>query len=493
MERIGDYTVQRLLGSGGMGSVYLARSLSGRPVAIKVVRPEYADDPRFRDRFRQEVEAARRVGGFHTAAVVDADPDAPRPWMANAYVEGPTLQAEVARSGPLSEDRLWPLTAALAEALEAIHSCGLVHSDLKPANIVLAADGPRVLDFGVARAVEESRWTTEGVVVGTAGYHSPEQALGHEVTGASDVFALGAVLVAAAGGSAFGHGTAHGLMYRVVHEDPDVSAVPPSLRPVVLACLRKEPDRRPTPRGLLDLCAERALGHGAAVTHEATVVDGSPAPPSPPSPPSPPPPLPPTVTAPAAARPPLPAEGAEGAKAGRPAGRPRAPSLPTAVYHVPKRVWGRQILRNALALAGLVLGTVLGGTYGLPVAIPAATGVTAFFLGLRFLGLLGTLKDGLTLHARGIGVGPHDNLVVIPWSRIRTLELVRRDGWTDLVLHLDGSHRPPTGFQHPTWVHSGRGGVLRIRTRRLSPLGSAPHLPDAVHAFGRRYGVVVYD
>ncbi|GGR31837.1 hypothetical protein GCM10010497_37780 [Streptomyces cinereoruber] len=152
---------------------------------------------------------------------------------------------------------------------------------------------------------------------------------------------------------------------------------------------------------------------------------------------------------------------------GRPAGRPRAPSLPTAVYHVPERVWGRQILRNAPALAGLVLGTVLGGTYGPPVAVPAATGVTAFFLNVRFLGLLGTVEDGPTLHARGIGVGPHGNLVVIPWSRIRTLELVRRDGWTDLV--------------------------LRIRTRRLSPLGSAPRLPDAVHAFGRRYGVVVHD
>ncbi|WP_329620574.1 serine/threonine protein kinase [Streptomyces sp. NBC_01255] len=476
MERIGDYTVQRLLGTGGMGSVYLARSLSGRLVAIKVIRPEYADDVRFRDRFRQEVEAARKVGGFHTAAVVDADPDAPQPWMASAYIEGPTLHAEVARSGPLSEERLWRLAAALAEALEAIHARGLVHRDLKPANIVLASDGPRVLDFGVARAVEESRLTTDGVVVGTAGYHSPEQALGHPVTGASDLFALGAVLIAAAGGSAFGHGSTPGLMYRVVHEDPDVSVVPSSLRPLVLACLRKDPADRPSPRGLLALCAERV---GAPPTHEATVVDDAP-PPTPP--PTPPPPPPPTVSAssPGPAR-----EAEDGA-----ADPLRASAPPLAVYHVRRSVWFLQILRNMLGIAGLVCGAVLGGTLDLPIALQAVAGIAAFLLGIRLLGLLGTAKDGLTLNDRGIGVGPHNSLVVIPWHEIRALELTRHAGWTDLSLHLDVVRPLPTGFQHPTWVRHSRG-VTRISTRRLSPLGTAPRLPDAVHAFASRHRVRV--
>ncbi|MCX5388617.1 serine/threonine-protein kinase [Streptomyces sp. NBC_00094] len=457
MKRIGDYTVVRLLGSGGMGSVYLARSRSGRFVAIKVIRPEYAADPRFRERFRQEVEAARKVGGFHTAAVVDADPDAPQPWMASAYVEGPTLQAEVARRGQLSEEQLWRLAASLAEALKAIHGHGLVHRDLKPANIMLPPDGPRVLDFGIARALEESRLTTDGVVVGTAGYHSPEQALGRPVTGASDVFALGAVLVSASGGSAFGHGSPAGLMYRVVHEDPDVSTVPPSLRPVVLACLRKEPFRRPSPLELLDLCAAHA---GAVPTHDATVLDDEPPPPTPPPPSSPHPPQPPTVTA-------------------------ENPSPPAAVYFVRRSAWFLQILRNALGVAGLVGGAVLSGTNAFPVAVPATAGVIAFLLAIRLLGLLGAAKEGLSLSSRGIGLGPPNNLVVMPWHEIKALELTRHTGWTELTVHLDVVRPMPTGAHHPTWVRQGRGGVTRIRARRLSPFGTAPQLPDAVNAFAR--------
>ncbi|MEV6399060.1 serine/threonine-protein kinase [Streptomyces sp. NPDC051907] len=456
MKRIGDYTVVRLLGSGGMGSVHLARSRSGRLVAIKVIRPEYAADPRFRERFRQEVEAARKVGGFHTAAVVDADPDAPQPWMASAYIEGPTLQAEVARRGPLSEGQLWRLAAVLAEALKAIHSHGLVHRDLKPANIVLASDGPRVLDFGVARAVEESRLTTDGVVVGTAGYHSPEQALGHPVTGASDVFALGAVLVSASGGSAFGHGSPAGLMYRVVHEDPDLSTVPPSLRPLVLACLRKEPSRRPTPLEVLDLCAAHV---GAVPQHDDTVLDDEPPPPAPASAPSSDPPQPPTVTA-------------------------ENPSPPLAVYVVRRSVWFLQILRNALGVAGLVVGAVLSGTDAFPVAVPVTAAVAASLLAVRLLGLLGTAKDSLTLSSRGIGLGPPNNLVVMPWQEIKALELTRHTGWTELTVHLDVVRQLPTGSHHPTWVRSGRG-VTRIRARRLAPLDTTPQLTDAVHAFAR--------
>ncbi|MEV4338304.1 serine/threonine-protein kinase [Streptomyces sp. NPDC049590] len=252
MERIGGYLVERRLGEGGMGTVHLARTRGGRAVALKVAKAELAADPVFRERFRSEVEAARAVGGFHTAPVVDADVDGDPLWLATAYIPGPTLAERLAAEGAMDEAGLRALAAALAEALESIHSCGLVHRDLKPGNIIMAADGPRVLDFGIARAVESTRLTATGTAFGTPGFLAPEQALGHEVTGAADVFALGAVLVAAAGGSAWGEGTPMGLMYRSVHEPPDLSTVPAGLRGVVAQCLAKEPSARPTPAALLD-------------------------------------------------------------------------------------------------------------------------------------------------------------------------------------------------------------------------------------------------
>ncbi|MFD4318818.1 serine/threonine-protein kinase [Streptomyces sp. NPDC058548] len=259
-----------------MGTVYLARSRGGRAVAVKVARPELASDPSFRARFRAEVAAARQVGGFHTAQVVDADPDAEAPWLATAYIPGPTLAALVTAEGPMGEGRLRSLGAALAEALEAIHACGLVHRDLKPGNIVMAPDGPRVLDFGIARALESTRLTATGSAFGTPGYLAPEQALGEEVTGAADVFALGAVLVAAAGGRPFGDGTPMGLMYRAVHEDPDLASVPEPLRGLVGRCLAKDPAGRPTPEEILDVLAEGArdgAGDRAGTVPPPTAVD----------------------------------------------------------------------------------------------------------------------------------------------------------------------------------------------------------------------------
>ncbi|ROQ67828.1 serine/threonine protein kinase [Streptomyces sp. 840.1] len=260
-EHIGGYAVERELGAGGMGTVYLARSRGGRAVAVKVARPELASDPHFRERFRAEVAAARSVGGFHTAPVVDADPSADAPWLATAYVPGPTLAALLDAEGPMGEARLRQLGAALAEALEAIHRCGLVHRDLKPGNIIMASDGPRVLDFGIAKALESPRLTATGMAFGTPGFLSPEQAQGQEVGPAADVFALGAVLVAAAGGSAFGAGTPMGMMYRSVHEQPDLTAVPDGLRPVVALCLAKVPEQRPSLGHLLDLIAPATAGH----------------------------------------------------------------------------------------------------------------------------------------------------------------------------------------------------------------------------------------
>ncbi|MFI5683031.1 serine/threonine-protein kinase [Streptomyces sp. NPDC051636] len=286
MERIGGYLVERRLGEGGMGTVYLARTRGGRAVAVKVAKAELAADPVFRERFRSEVEAARAVGGFHTAPVVDADVDGEPLWLATAYIPGPTLAARLATEGAMDEPQLRALAAALAEALESIHSCGLVHRDLKPGNIIMAADGPRVLDFGIARAVESTRFTATGTAFGTPGFLAPEQALGHDVTGAADVFALGAVLVAAAGGSAWGEGTPMGLMYRSVHETPDLSAVPAGLVDLVSACLAKEPSTRPTPTELLDRLTGAAP---ESARPEATYTPTLTAPPPPALPPAAPP------------------------------------------------------------------------------------------------------------------------------------------------------------------------------------------------------------
>ncbi|MFI9115362.1 serine/threonine protein kinase [Streptomyces venezuelae] len=283
-EHVGDYAVERELGAGGMGTVYLARSRGGRAVAVKVARPELAADPHFRARFRAEADAARRVGGFHTAQVIDADPEAQAPWMATAYIAGPTLSELLAEQGPMGEAALRALGAALAEALQAIHACGLVHRDLKPGIIIMADDGPRVLDFGIARALESTRLTHTGGAFGTPGFLAPEQAQGFAVGPAADVFALGAVLVAAAGGRAFGEGTPMGQMYRAVHEEPDLSRVPPGVRPVVVACLAKNPAERPTPEELLDLFAPRGPARRStsprptSAGHPPTVPDGAAAP-----------------------------------------------------------------------------------------------------------------------------------------------------------------------------------------------------------------------
>lgn len=248
---IGEYTIVGRLGEGGMGRVYKGRSPGGRWVAVKVTRPELAADADFRSRFRSEIEAARRVGGFHTAQVVDADPDAALPWMVTAFVPGRSLHEVVADDGPMAQDALCSLGAALAEALRAIHACGLIHRDLKPSNIIMSEDGPRVLDFGIARALNQTRQTATNLVIGTPGFLAPEQ-IGNGVIGAqSDVFALGAVLVHASGGRAFGDGDPMALMYRAVHEEPDLSTIPAGLHALVASCLAKDPAARPTTARLL--------------------------------------------------------------------------------------------------------------------------------------------------------------------------------------------------------------------------------------------------
>ncbi|MFI1720018.1 PQQ-binding-like beta-propeller repeat protein [Streptomyces sp. NPDC020489] len=266
--RIGPYEVRGRLGSGGMGEVYLAESRTGLRLAVKVVRSEYAQDRTFRARFRQEVRAAQTVGGSgtYTARVVDADPEGEHPWMATEFVTGPNLRDAVLDGGPLPEPAVRVLAGALGEALAAIHAKGMVHRDLKPSNILLAPDGPRVIDFGIVRALEATAMTRTGAIVGSVGYVSPEQIRnGGQVGPPSDVFALGAVLAyAASGREPFGEGQDSVILLRVLTRDFDLKGVPEGLLPLVESCLREEPGERPTPEAVVE-----AVGHTAGSLRES--------------------------------------------------------------------------------------------------------------------------------------------------------------------------------------------------------------------------------
>lgn len=244
--RVGDYRLLAWIGGGAMGQVFLGQSPGGRLVAVKVVRPELAGDPRFRARFKQEVAAARAVSGLFTAVVVDAGAEAHPPWLATAYVPALSLAQAVAEHGPLPVQTVLTLAAGLAESLKSIHAAGIVHRDLKPSNVLLAQDGPRLIDFGISRALESTSLTGTGDVVGTAAFMSPEQATGGKVGPPSDVFSLGAVLAfAATGEGPFGTGSPVALLFRVASSAPDTSRVPGQLRSLVEKCLAKNPDDRP--------------------------------------------------------------------------------------------------------------------------------------------------------------------------------------------------------------------------------------------------------
>ena len=258
---IGPYRLRGRLGAGGMGRVYLGLSPGGRAVAVKVIRADLAQDAEFRARFRREVGVARRVSGLFTAPVIDADVESPVPWLATAYVRGPSLADAVSEHGPLPAASVLVLARGLAEGLSAIHAAGVVHRDLKPANVLLAEDGPRLIDFGISRAVEASALTHTGLVVGSPGFMSPEQAEGREVGPPSDVFSLGAVLAfAATGQGPFGSGSTPALVYRVVYGAPQLDLVPAGVRPLIDRCLAKDPARRPTADDLLSGAAQPAAG-----------------------------------------------------------------------------------------------------------------------------------------------------------------------------------------------------------------------------------------
>jgi serine/threonine protein kinase len=254
---VGGYRLAAVLGTGGMGKVYLSYTPGGRPIAIKVIRPEFSEDPEFRRRFQREVQAAQRVQGLYTAPVIDSDTDGAQPWLATAYVPGPSLAHAVAQHGALPLRSVLLLSVGVAEALHVIHGAGIVHRDLKPANVLLASDGPRVIDFGIARAAETTALTGTGVSVGTPSFMAPEQAAAGTVTPATDIFALGQIAAFAAIGSpAYGEGSSHAVLYRIVHEDPDLSRVPAELLPLVTRCLTRDQDGRPSLTEVIELCHE---------------------------------------------------------------------------------------------------------------------------------------------------------------------------------------------------------------------------------------------
>ncbi|MFH9611012.1 bifunctional serine/threonine-protein kinase/ABC transporter substrate-binding protein [Streptomyces sp. NPDC017448] len=269
--RIAGYRVLGRLGAGGMGVVLLGRSPGGALVAIKLIRAEYADDTAFRARFRREVAIARQVRNRWAVPVVDADTEAPAPWLATEFVPGPALSEAVSGGGPLPERGVRALGSMLAEALEAVHAAGLVHRDVKPGNVLLGLDGPRLIDFGIARALDDTVLTATDVIVGSPGFLSPEQAQGRRIGPASDVFSLGCVLVyAATGGRPFGTGPVEAMLFRTVHDTAELSALPPGLLPVVEACLAKDPEDRPAAGRVRAAFAEDTAGGGwlpGPVTH----------------------------------------------------------------------------------------------------------------------------------------------------------------------------------------------------------------------------------
>ncbi|MFI1288699.1 serine/threonine-protein kinase [Streptomyces sp. NPDC020792] len=244
---VGSFRLHRRLGAGGMGVVYLGSDRKGQRVALKVIRPDLAEDQEFRSRFAREVSAARRIRGGCTARLVAADLEADRPWFATQYVPGPSLHDKVAEEGALRAAETAAIGAALSEGLVAVHEAGVVHRDLKPSNILLSPKGPRIIDFGIAWATGASTLTHVGTAVGSPGFLAPEQVRGAAVTPATDVFSLGATLAyASTGDSPFGHGSSEVMLYRVVHEEPQLHGVPDALAPLVRACLAKDPEERPT-------------------------------------------------------------------------------------------------------------------------------------------------------------------------------------------------------------------------------------------------------
>ncbi|MCQ4214617.1 serine/threonine-protein kinase, partial [Streptomyces longispororuber] len=348
---VAGYRLAARLGAGGMGRVYLSHTQGGRPVAIKVVRPELADDPDFRRRFRREMEAARRVRGAYTAELIDGDAGGAPPWLATLYVPGPSLAEAVGRRGPLPVPAVLWLMAGVAEALAGIHGAGIVHRDLKPSNVLLASDGPRVIDFGISLASGISSHTATGASIGTPQFMAPEQAAAGaagEITAATDVFALGQTAAfAALGRPLYGDGPAVSVLYRIVHDEPDLSPLPEQLRPLIARCLATDPRERATPAEVVEWC-RRELGRdadagaGPAVWQEVTGPEVT---------------VPPPVATPVAAPP-------TQAYATQPLSPWRAPETTRPSWPDPDQLRARRRRHGLIGVAGVTVGVLMLGGLG---------------------------------------------------------------------------------------------------------------------------------
>jgi hypothetical protein len=441
-------------------------------VAVKLVRSELADDREFRERFRREVQSARAVGGFWTAAVVDADTDADRPWLATEYVPGPTLNKAISEHGPLPEQTVRTLASGLAEALGAIHRADLVHRDLKPANVLLGADGPRVIDFGISRAVASSSLTSRGAFVGTPGFFSPEQTAGEEVGPPSDVFSLGAVLVfAATGQGPFGIESAPIMLYRVVHSEPDLSGVPETLRPLLSACLNKNASQRPTTSDILDQIGEPSQQGSnwlppaikAAISEHTAGLGGLSA----------------TV--------PDPAPGSEGVPPGQPIPPPSpgeqtdkiapvtSPPIPPASGQLPEPVFrtsGRlpALIFAAVLLAGIAAGFTIPYHVGFPLRYWSVLQLCV--LAMEFGALLALLRVAIPplrmrIGGEGIRVSRLGFSWDVRWSQVARVGVVTRGrSQAVAVWVVDNFTHPAPGWWHYTRAYYGGILIFPLTGRR---------------------------
>jgi hypothetical protein len=479
-QRVGQYLLLGRLGAGGMGQVFLGRSPGGRLVSVKVIRAEMAADAEFRARFVREVAAARKVNGLFTAAVVDADPEARLPWLVTNFVNGPSLTQAVAEHGALPSASVLALAAGLAEGLGAVHAAGVVHRDLKPSNVLLAADGPRLIDFGISQAADGTVLTSTGVVVGSPGFMSPEQAEGNPVGPASDVFSLGAVLVFAASGEGpFGIGTPGAQLYRVIHATPRLDRLPGQLRPLVERCLAKDPAHRLTAAQFLaELTAACPSAADLsdwlpAAFWPATSPLATPATPATPAgPEGPPVPVPPVAPWPGT---PAPPPGTPAPWPGPPAPAPAGawtPTLTTAAQHPPAQA-GRTVAgqrRRRWAVAGIAAVAVLGAVAGVLIAIPGKPAPV-----LRPAGLTGdsAAVGGVAFRWSGPASGP----VPDRYEIFRDGRLVGHVPG-NITFYHDTGLAPASSYEYQ--VVAMRGGKLSPRSHALDMDTVTPPVSDAV-------------
>ncbi|GAA1860689.1 serine/threonine-protein kinase [Myceligenerans crystallogenes] len=522
--RIGPYSIEARLGAGGMGNVYLGRTTGGFWVAVKVAKQEIADDPGFRRRFADEVRNAKRVDGLYTAAVHDSDVDADQPWVATEYVDAPTLAEYVERNGALPPGAVARLGAGIAEGLAAVHSKGILHRDLKPQNVLVTGNGPKVIDFGIARAMEETSHTPESKLVGTAAYMSPEQAMGSKDVGyPSDIHAFGAVLFyAATGHNLWGTGQPLAILRRVAHDEPDLSEITHPLLGVLLkSCLAKTPGARPgldTLRRTLEPFALRGrpedvtdvVAGGVTVPIGEVVRPGGAPGPGPGATPGP-----------GAGGGTRPRSGATPVVAGgRPDGAGSAPPVLPPGRGAPVAREDPAPERFALTTAGMRcarVATYLGRILLLPLAVvagaflfqqfayppqgegaPATTLVnllpTALLLGLIYVTTRSRprVHDRIELSADGIRVLDRrllrlkDRTFFVPWMRLERARVVVEDDLCAVVVRFPQTSAAPVeiwGARHALYRHRLGYVLTWIRIRTPQQTATVRKLRDALERF----------